>query len=89
MRNENAPHVSSHDRRCPGLVPDSERIAFRSYRTGERFLIPEQLGGERRIHVVQNWVAAFWKSEGQSSQRRIVGRERYGPGSCKFPDADR
>jgi serine/threonine-protein kinase len=28
---------------------------------GERFLVPERLGGERKIHVVQNWFAAFRK----------------------------
>jgi Tol biopolymer transport system component len=26
---------------------------------GERFLIPERVGGDRKIHVVQNWLAAF------------------------------
>jgi Tol biopolymer transport system component/DNA-binding winged helix-turn-helix (wHTH) protein len=28
---------------------------------GERFLIPERMGGARKIHVVQNWFAAFRK----------------------------
>jgi eukaryotic-like serine/threonine-protein kinase len=28
---------------------------------GERFLIPERLGGTRKIHFVQNWFAAFRK----------------------------
>jgi serine/threonine-protein kinase len=28
---------------------------------GERFLVPERLGGPRKIHVVQNWFAAFRK----------------------------
>jgi dipeptidyl aminopeptidase/acylaminoacyl peptidase len=28
---------------------------------GERFLVPERLGGNRQIHVVQNWFAAFRK----------------------------
>jgi Tol biopolymer transport system component len=28
---------------------------------GERFLVPERLGGERKIHIVQNWFAAFRK----------------------------
>jgi Tol biopolymer transport system component len=28
---------------------------------GERFLIPERVGGERKIHVVQNWFGAFRK----------------------------
>lgn len=28
---------------------------------GAGFLIPEQMGGERKIHVVQNWLAAFRK----------------------------
>jgi Tol biopolymer transport system component len=28
---------------------------------GERFLVPKRLGGERKIHVVQNWFAAFRK----------------------------
>jgi Tol biopolymer transport system component len=28
---------------------------------GQRFLVPERLGGVRKIHVVQNWFAAFRK----------------------------
>ena len=28
---------------------------------GERFLVPERLGGARKIHFVQNWFAAFRK----------------------------
>jgi Tol biopolymer transport system component len=28
---------------------------------GQRFLVPERIGGTRKIHVVQNWVAAFRK----------------------------
>ena len=26
---------------------------------GERFLVPERLGGTRKLHFVQNWFAAF------------------------------
>jgi hypothetical protein len=28
---------------------------------GERFLVSERLGGPRKIHVMQNWFAAFRK----------------------------
>jgi hypothetical protein len=28
---------------------------------GQRFLVPEWLGGTRKLHFVQNWFAAFRK----------------------------
>jgi hypothetical protein len=45
----------------PGFqVPGSE-ANYDVAPDGERFLVPERLGGSRKIRVVQNWFAAFRK----------------------------